>query len=60
MGKSREKVIGANIPEYKISREYIFKYIHDSRIAERKLGSAIRHKGKLYEAFIVIKEREDK
>jgi hypothetical protein len=60
MGRSREKIIGTNIPEYKVSREYIFRYIHNSNIATYKLGSAMRHKGKMYEAFIVIKEREDK
>jgi hypothetical protein len=59
MGRSREKTIGTDIPEYKIAREYIFRYIHNN-IAACKLASAIRHKGKIYEAFIVIKEREDK
>jgi hypothetical protein len=58
VGKSREKIIGTNIPEYKIAREHIFRYIHSQR-AVCKLGSAIRHKGKLDEAFVVVKERED-
>jgi hypothetical protein len=61
MGRSREKVKGIDLPdEWKIAREYIYRYIHSGRISESKLASAIIHKGKRYEAFIVVKERDEK
>jgi hypothetical protein len=59
MGRAREKVKSAGPDEWKIAREHIFDYIHGMKM-ERKLASAIRHKGKIYEAFIVIKERDEK
>jgi hypothetical protein len=59
MGRSREKVKNPGPDEWKIAREYIFRYIHGGR-NELKLASTIIHKGKLYEAFIVIKERSEK
>jgi hypothetical protein len=58
MGKSREKVKSVGPDEWRIAREHIFRYIHGGR-GEYKLASAIRHKGKIYEAFIVIKERDE-
>jgi hypothetical protein len=60
MGKPREKVKSAGPDEWKIAREYVFRYIHGKGQGEYKLASAIRHKGKIYEAFIVIKERDEK
>jgi hypothetical protein len=59
MGRSREKVKSAGPDEWKIAREHIFRYIHGKGISEYKLASAIRHGGKIYEAFIVIKERRE-
>jgi hypothetical protein len=59
MGRAREKVTSAGPDEWKIAREYIFNYIHGMK-KDCKLASAIRHKGKIYEAFIVIKERDEK
>jgi hypothetical protein len=59
MSRSREKVKNVGPDEWKIAREYIFRYIHGGR-NEFKLASAIIHKGKLYEAFIVVKERDEK
>jgi hypothetical protein len=59
MSKRRQQVKAAGPDEYRIAREYIFHYIHGGR-SENKLGSAIVHKGKMYEAFIVIKEQEAK
>jgi hypothetical protein len=58
MARSREKVKDPGPDEYKIARDRIFRYIHSYKLP-CKLGSAIRHKGKYYEAFVVIKERED-
>lgn len=58
MSKSREKVKNTGPDEFKIARNYIFKYIHGGR-SEYKLASAIIHKGKRYEAFIIIKEQND-
>jgi hypothetical protein len=58
MGKPREKVKSAGPDEYRIAREHIFHYIH-GKGDKYKIASAIRHKGKIYEAFIVIKERDD-
>jgi hypothetical protein len=58
MARSGEKVKDTGPDEYKIARERIFRYIHGQK-DQCKLGSAIRHKGKYYEAFVVIKERED-
>jgi hypothetical protein len=61
MSRSREKVKPAGPDEYKIARDYIFRYIHgNGKLCEYKLANAIVHKGKMYEAFIVIKEREVK
>jgi hypothetical protein len=59
MGRSREKVKDPGPDEWRIAREHIFHYIHGGR-SERKIASAIIHKGKLYEAFIVVKERSEK
>jgi hypothetical protein len=59
MGRPRQKVVSAGPDEWKIARERIFRYIHGMK-KECKLASAIRHKGKIYEAFIVIKERDEK
>jgi hypothetical protein len=59
MGRPREKVISAGPDERRIAREHIFRYIHGMK-KECKLASAIRHNGKLCEAFIVIKERDEK
>jgi hypothetical protein len=50
MGSRREKVKAVGPDEYKIARDYIFRYIHGGR-SEYKLASAIIHKGKMYEAF---------
>jgi hypothetical protein len=59
MSRSREKVKNVGPDEWKIAREHIFRYIHGG-ISEFKLSSAIIHKGKVYEAFVVIKERNEK
>jgi hypothetical protein len=59
MARSREKVRSTGPDEWKIAREHIFRYIHGGG-SESKLASAITHKGKLYEAFIVVKERSEK
>jgi hypothetical protein len=58
MGKGREKVKNPGPDEYIIARNYIFNYIHGGR-SEYKLASAIIHKGKRYEAFIIIKEQNE-
>jgi hypothetical protein len=57
---TRKNVKRTEPEEYKIAREYIFRYIHRKGLSEYKIASAIRHKGKVYEAFILIKEREDR
>jgi hypothetical protein len=59
MCRKREKVKPVGPDEYRIAREHIFRYIHGGR-GEYKLAGAIVHKGKMYEAFIVIKEQEAK
>jgi hypothetical protein len=59
MGSRREKVKPAGPDEYRIARDYIFRYIHGGR-GEYQLGSAVIHKGKRYEAHIVIQEWEAK
>jgi hypothetical protein len=58
MGRGREKVKSAGPDEWRIACEYIFRYINGAgKTSEYKLAGAVRHKGKVYEAFIVIKER---
>jgi hypothetical protein len=60
MGRSREQVKSVGPDEWKIAREHIFRYIHGKgKVNECKLASSIIHKGKVYEAFIVIKERSE-
>jgi hypothetical protein len=56
----RTKRVNPNEPdEFRICREYIQLY-RTKGINNCKLGSAIIHDGKVYEAFIVVKERNKK
>jgi hypothetical protein len=59
MGRNRENAKTTGPDEYKIAREHIFRYIHGNGRSEYKLGSSVIYKGKRYEAFIVVKERNE-